>query len=325
MNQRPFAQGAFPLSFRTTFHLIRDLLHLQLLYAISYLAQPFAGSAHREFPPLNKAINRIEVDISNIILGVVPLTAYSSATATEREWRLSSGNGALNYGGPALVIPPCPEPVYTRDWASKPQRHHGSIQTENETSLVRSGAIRRTGSSIYDAVQNIKSNTRESLSSMTSSAKAIFHQPGTSKPLSLLPRNLDGAASDEPREKLQPTLPDELARPKPIEKRFSRKSVFDKPAQISAAARLAEHFSDPGPSSGLKVEKMPEAVSKGMVDDVDDYYTGTVQMNRNRKYHSIESYPGNFPVSDSLDYSSLASAFAVRGRGTTSVRPFSDY
>ncbi|RJE19881.1 hypothetical protein PHISCL_07772 [Aspergillus sclerotialis] len=40
---------------------------------------------------------------------------------------------------------------------------------------------------------------------------------------------------------------------------------------------------------------------------------------------SAESYPGKFPVSDGLEYSSLASALhQMRGRGTTSVRPLSD-
>ncbi|KAI9932823.1 hypothetical protein ASPWEDRAFT_208317 [Aspergillus wentii DTO 134E9] len=40
---------------------------------------------------------------------------------------------------------------------------------------------------------------------------------------------------------------------------------------------------------------------------------------------SVESYPGKFPVSDGLEFSSLASAqHRLRGRGTTSVRPFSD-
>ncbi|CAG7915983.1 unnamed protein product [Penicillium olsonii] len=329
MNQRPFAQGGFPLTLRTTFHLIGDLIYLQILYAISYLAQPFASSAHRELPPLNKTIHRKEVEISNIILGVVPLTAYSSATVTERQWRLSSGNNALNHGEPALVIPPCPEPVYTKKWSPIDYRGESSarnIQNENEFPLSRSNAIRRSGSSIYDAVQGIKSSTRGSLSSMASSAKAIFHQPGTSKPLAMIPRNLDGASFDDPCEKLQPKLHDEPAQPMPIRKRISRHPLFERPVQMSAAARLAEHFSDPGPSSsyGLKVEEAPEVAPIGSVDGADDDVE-TVHLSRSRKYHSIESYPGNFPVSDALDYSSLATAFAVRGRGTTSVRPFSDY
>ncbi|KAF4211514.1 hypothetical protein CNMCM8980_002079 [Aspergillus fumigatiaffinis] len=41
--------------------------------------------------------------------------------------------------------------------------------------------------------------------------------------------------------------------------------------------------------------------------------------------HSVESFPGKFPISDGLEFSSLATApHHIRGRGTTSVRPFSD-
>lgn len=40
---------------------------------------------------------------------------------------------------------------------------------------------------------------------------------------------------------------------------------------------------------------------------------------------SAESFPGKFPVSDGLDLGALATApIQVKGKGTTSVRPFSD-
>lgn len=52
----------------------------------------------------------------------------------------------------------------------------------------------------------------------------------------------------------------------------------------------------------------------------------TLQMSRRSKIRSTESYPGKFPVSDGLEYSNLATAsLNFRERGTTSVRPFSDY
>lgn len=45
-------------------------------------------------------------------------------------------------------------------------------------------------------------------------------------------------------------------------------------------------------------------------------------LNRSR---SVESYPGKFPASDGVEFSSLATAsHQMRGRGTTSVRPFSE-
>lgn len=51
-----------------------------------------------------------------------------------------------------------------------------------------------------------------------------------------------------------------------------------------------------------------------------------LKLDRGTKCRSTESYPGKFPVSDNTEFSSLASAsYAFRERGTTSVRPFSDY
>ncbi|KAJ5935533.1 hypothetical protein N7466_005080 [Penicillium verhagenii] len=51
-----------------------------------------------------------------------------------------------------------------------------------------------------------------------------------------------------------------------------------------------------------------------------------VRMGHGTKCHSTESYPGNFPVSEGTEYSALATAdLMFRERGTTTVRPFSDY
>ncbi|KAJ5706914.1 hypothetical protein N7488_006715 [Penicillium malachiteum] len=51
-----------------------------------------------------------------------------------------------------------------------------------------------------------------------------------------------------------------------------------------------------------------------------------VKMDRAAKCHSTESYPGQFPVSEGMEFSNLATAeYAFRERGTVTVRPFSDY
>lgn len=113
--------------------------------------------------------------------------------------------------------------------------------------------------------------------------------------------------------------------PVPVPVRTSQPHIVQNvsfPVPMSASARVADHFSDPGPSTGIKVQQPISSFGETIDAAVD---SETVQMNRARKYHSVESYPGKFPVSDTLDYSSLATAYAVRGRGTTPVRPFSDY
>lgn len=51
-----------------------------------------------------------------------------------------------------------------------------------------------------------------------------------------------------------------------------------------------------------------------------------LRLDRITKCHSTESYPGQFPVSEGLDASSLATAeYAFREKGTIAARPFSDY
>lgn len=303
MDRNPSA--VFPISLLKTICLIGSLSWLQLLYAVSYLARPF-WNTRREFPPFNGAIYRTETSITNAILGPVPLSAYTSATETERQWYLSSGNDTLNHDNnirttnlPATSTWPQQEP---QDSDSSSEQESPTLQPDTEH--------HRETSPIYETMRKFRSSTRGSISKVASSAKAIFRQP-----LTVVPRTLDGSPPDE--ERAEPNLV-------PVSVRTSQPHFVQNvpfPVPMSAPARVADHFSDPGPSIRIKAQ---QPVSLGAtVNATED--SETVQMNRARKYHSVESYPGKFPVSDALDYSSLATAYAVRGRGTTSVRPFSDY
>lgn len=77
--------------------------------------------------------------------------------------------------------------------------------------------------------------------------------------------------------------------------------LLDTPHLSSASRQTNERTSDP------QVNKTPLDVEG---------------LNRSR---SVESYPGKFPASDGVEFSSLATAsHQMRGRGTTSVRPFSE-
>ncbi|KAK4865194.1 hypothetical protein LT330_001817 [Penicillium expansum] len=308
MDQRPFAVS--PISLLNTIFLIGSLSWLQLLYAVSYLAQPF-WNTRREFPPFNRAISRTETRIINTFLGTVPLSAYSSATA-ERQWYLSSGNHALSHANNTCTTSqPIPNSLAVSAWPQQGYQDSDSSSSEQESPSSQPDTENpQVSSPIYETVRKLRSSTRGSISKIASSAKSIFRQP-----LTVLSRNLDGSAPDE--ERAEPDLV-----PVPVrtsQPHFIHNAAF--PVPMSASTRVADHFSDPGPSIGIKVQ---QPVSFGATIDaaVD---SETVQMNRARKYHSVESYPGKFPVSDALDYSSLATAYAVRGRGTTSVRPFSDY
>ncbi|KAJ9490856.1 hypothetical protein VN97_g2392 [Penicillium thymicola] len=315
--------AVFPISLLRTICLIGSLSWLQLLYGVAYLVRPF-WNTRREFPPFNKAINRTEKSIINTFFGPVPLSAYTSATATERQWYLSSGNDTLNHESnirttslPVTSTWPQQEHQYSDSSSEQesptpqPEHQYSDSSSEQESPTPQPDTEhRRESSPIYETVRKFRSSTRSSISKIASSVKAIFQQP-----LTIVSRTLDGQPSDE--ERAEPNLvPVSVRTSQPY---FARN--VPSPLPMSAPARVADHFSDPGPSTGIKAQQpVPFGATINAAEDSE-----TVQMNRARKYHSIESYPGKFPVSDTLDYSSLATAYAVRGRGTTSVRPFSDY
>ncbi|OQE43518.1 hypothetical protein PENCOP_c003G07930 [Penicillium coprophilum] len=311
MDQKHFATGVFPLSLSKTIYLIHLLSWLQILYAVSYLARPF-WNTRREFPPFNTAISRTETRIINTLLGAIPLSAYSSATATEHQWYLSSGNGLLNPESNYIRTTHQPTPNVLASSTSPQQGHQDSESSSNQESSIPDAGTEqpRETSPIHETLRKIRLNTQGNISKLATSAKAILRQP-----LAIVPRNMNGSPSDEERAE-QELVPIRVRTSQP---RFVENVPF--PVPMSASARVVGHFSDPGPATGIKIQQ-PVSFGAAIDSAVD---AETVQMNRVRKYHSIESYPGKFPVSDSLDYSSLATAYAVRGRGTTSVRPFSDY
>ncbi|KAF9891965.1 hypothetical protein FE257_002928 [Aspergillus nanangensis] len=53
-------------------------------------------------------------------------------------------------------------------------------------------------------------------------------------------------------------------------------------------------------------------------------YGAPLDMEDLSQSQSAESFPGKFPVSDGLEFCSLATPHCIRGRGAISVRPFSD-
>jgi hypothetical protein len=314
------APGVFPISLLKTICLIVRLIYLQILYLISTIARPFRNT-RREFPPFNKAIVRTETSITTTILGAQPST-YNSATATKPQWHLTSGNGLLNQEHNLHSISQSLSLRPLSPWPRQIQSSDSSEEQESPT-LQADGLAPQPGtgtghpqesSSVYESICKIRSSTRDSISTIASSAKAFLRQPLT------MARNLNGLPFDEERPDTSRHTPKLAVVPPPVSTPESR-FVGNVPAPMSAPARMADHFSDPGPETAIK-GKQPVLFGASINTAVN---AETVQMNRSRKYHSIESYPGKFPVSDALDFSSLATAYAVRGRGTTSVRPFSDY
>ncbi|OGE55663.1 hypothetical protein PENARI_c004G05125 [Penicillium arizonense] len=332
MDHKPISTGSYPIPLPRALYLIGALVYLQLLYLISHIARPLSNS-RREFPPFSQHIDRVEAAIINSIIGAIPLSTYNSATATGQQSRFSQRNGLLDETDGrnstslhASWLQAMPHNNY-RFSIHEPNHPPPPPQTHP-----------RPGSSVYDTVHKIGSSTRGSISSITSSAmERIFRHPfptAGSQPMSgvALKRNLDGPPSDAEDQMLR----EGKARPvQALNPFMALNEYLPFPVSASVPARIADHLSDPGPAVGIgfsgRWKGKGRALQPGSgllpvpFSQVNDEDLETVQMNRSPKYHSIESYPGKFPVSDHLEYSSLATAYAVRGRGTTSVRPFSDY
>ncbi|KAJ5125451.1 hypothetical protein N7448_004771 [Penicillium atrosanguineum] len=91
----------------------------------------------------------------------------------------------------------------------------------------------------------------------------------------------------------------------------------------------------PAPVISAPLEKSPAASFDGVreasmhsfLTETDNSNNSlTLRMSKRAKSRSTESYPGRFPVSDRLEYTNLATAeLNFREKGTTFVRPFSDY
>ncbi|GFF27739.1 hypothetical protein IFM61606_03902 [Aspergillus udagawae] len=98
-------------------------------------------------------------------------------------------------------------------------------------------------------------------------------------------------------------------------------------AMASSAAQYAKLVSGRPQFSTASRPMSMESTDGGQPRVTDDSLNDQtlLEMETLRATHSVESFPGKFPISDGLEFSSLATApHHIRGRGTTSVRPFSD-
>ncbi|RHZ43945.1 uncharacterized protein CDV56_100503 [Aspergillus thermomutatus] len=111
-----------------------------------------------------------------------------------------------------------------------------------------------------------------------------------------------------------------------VRRMYSRSSSMQQ-AMAGSAAQYVKlvpgrpHFSI---ASGPMSMESTDGQQPRLTDDSANNQT-LLEMETLQATHSVESFPGKFPISDGLEFSSLATApHHISGRGTTSVRPFSD-
>lgn len=312
----PHAHAHLPISSSTALSLTAALIYLQLLYAASRLLRPFSNS-RREFTSLRGAIEQTERRTIDIILRIVPSSAYRSPPTSGLLYEDPLGhriNGAARAGwengarsqlpsrsGVATVadLPQC----YPRgSWGCTPPNSDGyRLDSANPAQLDRQGGV-RSGSSVSETAKKRPSSGRSRVSPRVSTVMET-HQSATQQ----VP----------PTSHPQRQHPDHTSYPEHTESQ-SAGPVPDTPQPQPQACSKPPAVSLDGAS---------DPSIKFIATDTDDSADSeALQLSRQVKHRSTESYPGRYPVSDGLEYSKLATAcHAFRERGTTSVRPFSDY
>lgn len=270
-----------PIAFLTTLALITALVYLQLIYAISWILQPFYNSS-QEFPPLRRTIEKAEKLTINIIISIVPTSLYRSPPATGL-LHIHEDSGHRVPSVPRYVYDPVSHNQATTVLPTMPQcypensiERTGLVHQDSHLPVLATPDHYTRDSSVYDTVKKY-TNGKQRISVVE------MHQ---SQQLTQTFQQTESSSAPVP------------VIPSPLEK--SPAAVFDgaREASIHSLPTETDHSN----------------------------HSLTLRMSKRAKSRSTESYPGKFPVSDGLEYSNLATAeLNFRERGTTFVRPFSDY
>ncbi|KAJ5892418.1 hypothetical protein N7504_009109 [Penicillium tannophilum] len=354
--------AVLPVTLTTTNSLIITLIYLQFLYLISYIVRPFCSSA-KEFPPFKYKIERTEKQVIDLILSIVPFSNYHSpnpSTILQHEplSQRSNSGGAYTSTSRNTIdgVPNMPQPPSTA-FTTPPIMPQCYPETAIERMPSRQPADPKFGVGaainkpnaavdryikpnvlIYDiAVKRISppNRTRVSVPGIADKEKSTNIVQASSTPTLLLARhsvhsvhehNLGASVegrSEDGNEHLLPlhqvhnnTEILSLTTPSDSNTHIPNLGLHD--GQKSPVASL-------GSLASLDRPVDPMSALQSMSSGSSEEGTG-VRMDRGTKCHSTESYPGKFPVSEGVDFSGLATAeYAFREKGTTTVRPFSDY
>jgi hypothetical protein len=274
-----------PIAFFTALALIAALLYLQLLYAMSWILRPFYNSS-QEFPPLRHPIEKAEKLTVNIILGIVPTSFYRSPPVSDT---LHMHENSANRISSA--------PRYAQEPASYTQST--TIFPAPLPLCYPESSMERTG--ILHHNSRLLAPASSSYSTRDSSVYDTVKKYTTSKHRISVVETHQSQSQQVTQAYAQTQTNSSV--PVPV----IPASIDHSPALSFDGAREASMHSFPTE-----------------VDDSNDSLM--LRVSKRVKSRSTESYPGKFPVSGWLDYSNLATAeMNFRERGTTSVRPFSDY
>lgn len=330
--------AVLPITLRTTYSLILVLCYLQCLYLVSFLARPI-WSSHRDFPPFRHTIERVEKAAIDIIISIVPLANYHSpnhpsmisteslahhpVTPAYASRFANGGNHPTN--PPYLTRPSVPEcyPATAPEAARVSARIQSSTPTP-VTPLTPVAPVERytkTGISVYEAVKRV-TTTSQSPRARVSGVIDINALSQRSNYSPRTTREENGKVREKEREDEFQDAQSSIILPLPSAAAY-RPYATARAGQKSPAISL---LSLDGPHDLFSAKQSHEASTEVDGEGPSKQRGGTLKLGHKSNCHSTESYPGKFPVSEGMDFSELATAeYAFRERGTTTVRPFSDY
>ncbi|KAJ6083908.1 hypothetical protein N7486_010708 [Penicillium sp. IBT 16267x] len=356
--------AVLPVTLTTTNSLIITLIHLQFLYLISCIARPFCSSG-QEFPPFTYKIERTEKRVIDLILSIVPFSNYRSPnprspnpstifhhdplnhrpqSATYASASRHTIHGVQNMPQPpstAFTTPPTMPQCYPETSLERIySRQHQSTDPKLEVgaAINKPSAVvdqyMKTNIPMYDtAVKRIPPSNPTCVSGIEDKEKGTNPVQARSTPVLLLARHSVheqklGASIEERSEDGNEHSPP-LHQVHNIAEIMNRATHSD---SKSHSPNLGLHAGQKSPVASLRSlasldgpVNLASARQSTRSSASSDKREG-VRMGRGTKCHSTESYPGKFPVSEGIDFSGLATAeYAFREKGTTNVRPFSDY
>lgn len=319
------SHAILPLSFFTTLHLGFLLLSLQVLYGVSFVLRPLWPSRYGS-RPFKQTILRAERRALDIVTEIIPPRFYrspvpSGAFAPERHvsHQISRARHAshLSAEDAYTALPPIIDGLPQAYFSPRGRAHAPpSLQRENEVpdnynkhggpSPVVLGMHNHCGFSCFDGANKAAPPTGCQTTGLNVNQVKLLR----------LSQSTTLKESEQQQEEENPDIEG-----KPVEvKPAGVEPIEMKPVDTNQSNVNSTTSSDDERGSSLDVN--PPS-SSHYPNDSSDLSLSTT---RNSKCRSRSSYPGKFPVSEGLELTSLATAsHAFREKGTTSVRPFSDY
>lgn len=316
------SHAILPLSFLATLHLVFLFLSLQVLYGASFILRPLWPLRYGT-RPFRQTILHTERRALDIVTEIIPPRFYRSPVpsgAFTHERPLSRQTSPARHGSHLSaedaynVLPPIMSQAYflPRGRTLAPP----SLLRENEIpdnynkhggpSPIVQGMHNHCGFSRFDGANKAAPPTSCETTGLNMDQVKVLRLAQSTTP-------------KQPYQELEEKNPAIECKPMDV------KPVDTEPIEMKCVDANQLNIKSPASSDdelGSSLDVHPPS-SSHYPDDSTDLSLSTT---RNSKCRSRSSYPGKFPVSEGLELTSLATAsHAFREKGTTSVRPFSDY